>query len=222
MQVNTGVFERDGSDTMSDQSFYGALTGSVLWGLTGTAVSAYLAVKGAYNPGLWEVLILGLGLPILGIIIAIKSDSPFISFIGYNLVLIPFGIILGPVVNQYSENVVRNAFAMTAGITFVMGLLGTVAPNFFSKLGAPLFLSLLMLVLVRVAQIFVPELAQLSIIDYIAAGIFSLYIGYDMYRAYQVPRTLNNAIDISIDLYLDILNLFLTLLRIMGSSKNDD
>jgi FtsH-binding integral membrane protein len=137
------------------------------------------------------------------------------------MVLIPFGLIIGPKVNHYSEDVIRNAFTLTAIITFVMGMFGTVAPNFFSKLGAPLLLSLTMLVFVRIAQLFVPELAEFSIIDYIAAGIFSLYIGYDMYRANHVPKTLDNAVDISIDLYLDVVNLFLTLLRLSGSKSKD-
>jgi len=66
-----------------------------------------------------------------------------------------------------------------------------------------------------IGQMFIPAL-RLGIIDYIGAGLFSLYIGYDMYRANHVAKTLDNAIDISIDLYLDIVNLFLFVLRILG------
>lgn len=69
-----------------------------------------------------------------------------------------------------------------------------------------------------IAQLFIPEL-RLGVIDYIGAGIFSLYIGYDMYRANSMTKTMDNAVDICVDLYLDIINLFLFLLRIMGQKK---
>jgi hypothetical protein len=59
-----------------------------------------------------------------------------------------------------------------------------------------------------------PSLQSLSWIDYLAAGLFSLYIGYDMYKASQVTKTVDNAIDVAINLYLSIINLFLTLLSI--------
>ena len=53
-----------------------------------------------------------------------------------------------------------------------------------------------------------------------AAAIFSLYIGYDMYRAQRYPKTADNAVDCAVDIYLDIINLFLRLLRILGRRRN--
>ncbi|MCI5050928.1 MAG: Bax inhibitor-1 family protein [Candidatus Pacebacteria bacterium] len=218
--LSTGVFERYGNDTMSPNAFYTALALSVIWGLIGTAVAGYYTIQLGYNPtSIWEILIIGLGLPILGIFIALKNDNPVISFIGYNLVCIPFGVVLAPALQEYSPDVVMNAFGLTAVITFIMGFAGTIFPNIFSKLGGVLFLALCGLILVRILQIFIPAL-DLGIIDYISAGIFSLYIGYDMYRAHRVPKTLDSAIDVSVSLYLDIINLFLSILRIMGNSND--
>lgn len=217
--ISTGVFDRSGVDQISEQGFYGVLAASLIWGLTVTAVIAHKIAETLYVPGGMEIFVVGLIIPIIGVLIAVNSDNPIVSFLGYNMIVIPFGIILGPVLNQYSPNIIRNAFGMTALITFLMGLAGTLFPSFFSKLGPALFLSLFCLVLVRIVQIFIPAL-DLSFIDYIGAGIFSLYISYDMYRANVVAKTIDNAIDISVDLYLDIVNLFLHLLRIMG--KSDD
>lgn len=213
--ISTGVFERTGRDSISAQAFYGALAASLVWGLAATAVISHLVAQSGYMPGLLEMIILGLVIPIVGIFMSVKSGNPIISFIGYNMIVVPFGIILGPVLNQYSPNVIRNAFMITTVITFTMGLLGTVYPAFFARLGAALMLSLFCLLLVRIAQIFIPAL-DLTVIDYIGAGIFSLYIGYDMYRANHVAKTIDNAIDVSVDLYLDIINLFLHILRILG------
>ncbi len=56
--------------------------------------------------------------------------------------------------------------------------------------------------------------------DWIAAGLFSLYIGYDIYRSQQFPMTVDNAVDSALDIYLDIANLFIRLLSIMGRRKD--
>lgn len=63
-----------------------------------------------------------------------------------------------------------------------------------------------------------------TITSWVAAGVFSLYIGYDFQRAQAYPKTADNAVDCALDIYLDIINLFLRILRILGSrgssSKN--
>ena len=134
------------------------------------------------------------------------------------MIVIPFGLIIGPSVNQYSQDIVRNAFGICAVTTIFMGIAGRLFPDFFKKIGQVLFLSLSGLLIVLILQLFFPSL-NLGIFDYIGAGIFSLYIGYDMYRANTLPKTIDNAIDVAINFYLDIINLFLFILRILGRRK---
>ena len=52
---------------------------------------------------------------------------------------------------------------------------------------------------------------------WIGAVVFSVYIAYDFHRAQAFPKTLDNAVDSALDIYLDIINLFLKILRILGS-----
>jgi len=59
-------------------------------------------------------------------------------------------------------------------------------------------------------------------IAYVSAAIFTLYIGYDWHKAQMYPKTLDNAVDCALDLYLDIINLLLDLLRIIAKVKSDD
>ncbi len=213
--ISTGVFDREGNDTISANGFYAIIAIVLAWGLGLTAYLANYAIEIGFMPSGWLVLVIGLAIPIAGIFVAIKSDNPIISFIGYNMIVVPFGFLLGPVVNHYSPDVVRNAMGMTAGIAILMGILGTLFPNFFSKIGGVLFIALLSLLGVRILQLFFPSL-DFTWIDYLAAGLFSLYIGYDMYRANTMQKTVDNAVDICVDLYLDIINLFLNILKIMG------
>ena len=53
----------------------------------------------------------------------------------------------------------------------------------------------------------------------LGAYIFSLYIGFDWSRAQVMSKTLDNAVDAAVQIYLDIINLFIRLLKIMGKKK---
>jgi FtsH-binding integral membrane protein len=222
MDMNTGVFERSGFDTMSARAFYFALGTSMLWGIGSTALIAGEVAKSGFEPGIMSILILGLVIPFIGIWLCVSSSNPIVSFVGYNMVCLPFGVILAPIVNHYSPQLIQNACMATCCVTATMMCLCMIYPGFFSQLGGVLFSALIGLLVVRGMQIFMPSLAHMSLFDWIGAGIFSLYIGYDWYRATGVPKTLDNALDISIELYLDIINLFLILLRLMGDGESDD
>ena len=52
------------------------------------------------------------------------------------------------------------------------------------------------------------------------AGVFSLYIGFDVWRSQQFPKTVDNAVDCALDIYLDLANLFIRLLSILA--RKDD
>ena len=52
--------------------------------------------------------------------------------------------------------------------------------------------------------------------------IFSLYIAHDFSVAQMYPKTIDNAVDSALDIYLDIINLFIRILSIIARSKNND
>ncbi len=134
------------------------------------------------------------------------------SFLGYLLVVTPFGLIINLVVSRYSADVVINAIQATACITFVMMLLGTMYPAFFKSIARGLFVALICTIIVEVVMIFVFKTHH-TIIDWVVVLIFCGYIGYDWARANSIPKTVDNAIDSAAALYMDIINLFLRLLR---------
>lgn len=207
-------------EIISSRAYNLILVGTVLWGLV---VNAFLCVKVGdvyryINPILFFVLYLVCG--IAGIRIAAKSKDPKISFLGYNMIVVPFGLVISTLVQAYgglSSSVVSNAFIYTALIT--VGMLGAVMafPELFQKIGGVLFGCLAGLVICEIVLLIFR--IRHTYTDYIAAGIFSLYIGYDIYRSQQFAKTVDNAVDCALDIYLDIANLFVRLLQIMGNSK---
>lgn len=218
--ISTGVFERYGTDQMSRRVFYLFLGGILAWGFAATAIiSGYTA---DWHPGLWMFLLVGLGVPIAGICLSTFSTNPILSFIGFNLVAIGIGAILGPLLAEFKVNmpgVVTQAAMLTGGITAVMALSGLAFPRFYEKIGGALFFALICVVGVSVASLFIPALAGMTWIHYLVAAVFALYIGFDMWRASQIPATLDNAVDVAVSLYLDIINLFLRVMMILAQSK---
>ena len=95
---------------------------------------------------------------------------------------------------------------------------GLLFPQFFEKIGSVLFFGLLGVLLTAILSRFIPGISMG--VTMVSAGLFSLYIGFDVYRSQQFPRTIDNAVDCAVDIYLDIINLFLNLLRIFGKSKD--
>lgn len=150
-----------------------------------------------------------------GIALFNASDNPAISFLGYLMVVGPFGLIINLVVSQYEPDIVLTAIQATGMITFVMMLLGTMYPGFFFSIARGLFVALIVTIIVELVMIFVFKMHS-SIIDWAVVLIFCGYIGYDWARANAIPKTVDNAIDSAASLYIDIINLFLRLVRILG------
>jgi FtsH-binding integral membrane protein len=153
-----------------------------------------------------------------GISLYQHSTKPAVSFLGYNLVVLPFGVLLNLIVSGFAPQVVGQAIQMTAIVTGVMMALGTAFPAFFKSIGRGLTIALVVVIVVELIAAFFFH-ARYSILDYAVALIFCGYIGYDWGRANQLVRTVDNAIDSAAALYMDIINLFVRLLRIFGDRR---
>ena len=218
--MQNSVFNRsnnESSGTRISASLYNFVIGLVLcWGF----LINWLMVKtipyesiASINP--WLFFIGYIACCFFGIALFTKSDAPLVSFIGYNFVVIPFGLIINLVVAQYKPELVLQAMQVTGIVTFTMMILGTIFPRFFQKIAGALAISLLIVIIVEAVEVYIFKMHH-GIIDWIVVMIFCGYIGYDWSRANQIPKTVDNAIDSAAALYMDIINLFIRILRIMG------
>lgn len=146
-----------------------------------------------------------------------KSQNPVISFIGYNLIVVPVGALMSIIVPFYDPKHIIAAIVTTAGVTFSMMVLGITFKKFFSKLGIVLLASLLIGAIAEFITILFGYGGDLF--NWLFVIIFSLYIGYDWHKAQAYRKTVDNAIDSATDIYLDIINLFLRLLRLFSKKK---
>jgi FtsH-binding integral membrane protein len=190
----------------------------ILYGvLVNVLISFLMAGHEFTSAQMIAVLVLSLVCGIAGVFVALKNDRPIVSFLGYNMLVIPFGLMLSMIVQLYSPMVVFEAFFLTAMIMFVMIIAATIIPEWFKGLGTVLFIALIGLIIAEVICVFI-GITPLWI-SAISALIFSCYIGYDWTMAQAGPKTLDAAIDSALNIYLDIVNLFLDLLRIVGDNK---
>ena len=178
----------------------------------------YVPAEYALQYGYLPFIIAYFALCFLGIYLFSKSDNPAISFLGYNLVVVPFGFIINLVVVQYDPSIVIQAVQLTGIVTAIMMVLGSLYPAFFKKIAGALTIALISMIIVELVAIFIFKMHH-TIIDWIVAAIFCGYIGYDWGRAQRIPKTVDNAVDSAAALYMDIINLFIRLLRILGSRR---
>ena len=152
---------------------------------------------------------------IAGVSLFNRATHPALSFVGYNLVVIPFGFILNLLIHRYNPAIVLDAIRITAFVTLGMMVLGSLFPRFFQRIYRTLGLALLIVIGVRLIEIFIFH-TEYGIIDWAIVLIFCGYIGYDWGRANRIPKTVDNAIGSAAALYIDIVNLFARILRIRG------
>lgn len=156
-----------------------------------------------------------------GIAMSVFSHNPFISFIGYNLVVLPVGVILSIALAGYSQISIMNALIVTTIVTITMIILSSIFPDIFLSIGKILFICLTVVIIAKVIFLLLGIITP-SLWDFIVALIFCGYIGYDWAESQKKVHTLDNAIDSVVGIYLDIINLFIRLLSSSSKfSKND-
>lgn len=219
--IKTGVFERTQSEgALVSPATYNLVIGLVLcWGF----LVNWMIVRSVDPAAILRVnpwLFFGgyFASCLAGAYLFNSSHEPAISFLGYNLVVVPFGLVVNVVVSRYDPSLVLEAIRITAVVTMVMMGLGSIFPSFFQRIRGALTAALLSVIIVELVQIFFMGGSR-SWTDWIVVAIFCGYIGYDWGRANAIPKTIDNAVDSAAAIYMDVINLFLRILRILSRSR---
>ena len=125
--------------------------------------------------------------------------------------------------NQEWQNVVFQAMLGTTLAVIIAGSIVALIPTDFSFLGIFLWISLLALIFMEILNAFVFKSERRRLLySYAGVVIFSLYLIYDFNALEKAIARGDNswgtAVDIAVNLYLDIINLFLDLLEIFAAS----
>lgn len=137
------------------------------------------------------------------------------------------GLTLCSVFWMYNLPALGGAFAVTAGMFGATSLYGYVTRRDLSRLGGFLFMALIGLILASIVNIFVASSALYWLVTYAGVFIFVGLTAYDTQKlkqmSYQVEGnaalSARMAVVGSLVLYLDFINLFLFMLRILGGGR---
>jgi modulator of FtsH protease len=118
------------------------------------------------------------------------------------------------------SGVVMTAFGGTAVVFFAMASLSTMIKRDLSGLGKWLFAGALVIMVGAIINVFLGSTMGMLVISTLAIGVFSLYMLYDLKRIIDGGET--NYISATLALYLDVYNVFQSLLIILGITSGDD
>jgi modulator of FtsH protease len=184
-------------------AWVGVATGFTLFAATSPAMSllAFFAIAFGFmfaiertkNSGMGIVILLGFTF-FMGLML-----SRMLSFI--------LGFSNGP-------SLIMLAFGGTGIIFATMATVATVSKRDFSGLGKWLFVGVIVLLLAMVANMFLQLPALMLTVSVLAIVIFSAYMLFDVQRVVNGGET--NYITAALAIYLDLYNVFVNLLALLG------
>jgi len=188
-----------------------------------TAAGALLS-PGLGRAGFWIGALGGLGCVIA--LNFLKERAPL------NLVLLfAFatleGLVLGGILEAYLARglglLVLNAAAATGLVTLVAGGIGYTTKRDLSGMGTFLFVGLLVLIGTSLIGLFLHLTFLYVLISAGGALLFTAFLVYDLNRVANAGQvTQGDTILMTVSVYLDVLNLFLYLLQLLGFLRGQD
>lgn len=213
------------SNVMTYMSAALAISGVMAyWFGTNMNLMSYLVTETGMSPLGWVVMLAPFGLVLLMGFRFQKMSSTAMMAV-FTLYSVLMGMSLSFIFLAYAASSIYITFFITAATFGTMAVLGYTTSTDLSKFGAILYMALIGLILAMVVNWFMGS----STMDYIISGIgvliFTGLTAYDMQKVKKIGMTVDHtseegtklALMGALSLYLDFVNLFLFLLRFMGS-----
>jgi len=203
----------------------------------GLAISAVVAYLVSVSPALMSIFfsspvvaILVMLVP-LGISIYFSARIAHISASTAGTLFVVFaaclGLTLAPIFLVYSGESIALTFFITSAMFLSMVIYGYVTGKDLTGFGAFLFMGLIGLIIASIVNLFVQSSAFMFVISIIGVVIFTGLTAYDTQLIKSIyfsddteEVTQKKAIFGALQLYLDFVNLFLYILRLVGSRRN--
>ena len=238
MNYNNPEFDR----AMNTSEFGMALSVPALmrkvyvWMTLALVITGFTAYGVATSPGILQMIFAnqmvfwGLIIAEFALVIGLSAAINRLSLTTATLMFVVYSIINGATLScifvVYTMSSIASVFFITAATFGVMSLIGIVTKTDLSGMGKMLLMALIGLVIATVVNMFMKSSGLAMIINYIGVLVFVGLTAYDTQKIkqmlYQAPSDESGqkiALLGALSLYLDFINLFLYLLRILGSRK---
>ncbi|OPG61154.1 hypothetical protein BGL79_05360 [Helicobacter pylori] len=128
--------------------------------------------------------------------------------------------LLGMVIAKAGLGAIWQALGMTTIVFGLMSVYALKTKNDLANMGKMLFIALIVVVVCSLINLFLGSPIFQVVIAGASAILFSLYIAYDTQNI--VKGMYDSPIDAAVDLYLDFLNVFISILQIIGIFSDRD
>lgn len=177
-------------------------------------------------PFIWIILIAQ-----IGVVVWLSARLNSMSISAATLLFILYSVLMGVTMTTifmiYTAASIASTFFITAGMFFVMSIVGFVTRIDLTRVGSILVMALIGIIIASVVNIFLNSETLYWIISYAGVIIFVGLTAYDtqkikgMIAEYGAVDEVGYKLALlgALTLYLDFINLFLFLLRIFGNRK---
>ncbi|GHP33470.1 hypothetical protein VN0212_13790 [Helicobacter pylori] len=128
--------------------------------------------------------------------------------------------LLGMVIAKAGLGAIWQALGMTTIVFGLMSVYALKTKNDLANMGKILFIALIVVLVCSLINLFLGSPMFQVVIAGASAILFSLYIAYDTQNI--VKGMYDSPIDAAVDLYLDFLNVFISILQIIGIFSDRD
>ena len=233
MQNTPSPYAADSKTTAIVQSFFMQVYGWMTSGLLATGVLAYYTANSPFLLSLIfgnKLVFYGLIVANLGIVFGLSRSIQSLSATAASFLFFLYsalnGLTLASIFLLYTYESVAIVFFITAGTFGAMAAYGYTTKADLSKWGSILFMALIGLIIASLVNIFLQSPAMMWALTYAGVLIFVGLTAYDTQRLKQMAHSLDDeeavakfAVLGALTLYLDFINLFLHLLRILGRRR---
>jgi hypothetical protein len=179
-----------------------------------------------------QILFWGLVIAELGLVIGLSAAINKLSLTTATLMFVLYSLINGATMSfiflAYTASSVTNVFLITAGTFAAMAAFGYFTKTDLTSLGKILMMALIGVIIATIVNIFTKSEGLTVILNYVGVLVFVGLTAYDSQKIKQMLQTAPDASESSqkiallgaLSLYLDFINLFLYLLRILGSRRD--
>lgn len=208
----------------------GVMRGVFGWMGGGLAVTALASLLTVSSPALLQAILgnrilfyalilgeLGLVISISGAINRISASTASMLFLAYAALN---GLTMSTIFVVYTSSSVASTFLITAGMFSAMSLFGYLTRSDLTSWGSFLFMGLVGVIIASVVNIFLHSSMIHWVTSMCAVLIFTGLTAYDTQRIkHQGNSGRKGAIIGALTLYLDFINMFLALLRLLGDRR---
>lgn len=165
---------------------------------------------------------LGVELLLVFVLIFTQDRLPFAaSFMLFMAYAAMNGVTFAAVFTLYSLGTITAAFLLTAVMFGSLSAYGFLTKRNLSGWGTFLFMGLIGLLGAILLEFFIVSSAYSFVVSCAAVVIFAGLTAYDTQKMKEMAHNDRNALNGALALYLDFINLFLHLLRLMGGNGSD-